>query len=282
MFGKPIRVWAIVLGGLAALTAAAAAETSRGAFDRAPFYDGKVPDGLAPAAHLPVVFVAEPAGLQPTPARSPALAALLDSLNAELDRLGPDRRLAHEAPEDGAPQVRFGCRRGGTGPDGIPLAPGEIDTREPRRMAFAVEGPSKRWRERARAALGDARAVVVVQLRFDEYWVRQQDWKGNKAIELGAGRALPIPWLTSLDDPVEVLQLTGALVSRDGKLLRVGAEGLLARRTGMTASVLGLQEVLTEDDLRTLSAATEGGDAAWRTALRQLLEQLQRPGPAPR
>jgi hypothetical protein len=82
---------------------------------------------------------------------------------------------------------------------------------------------------------------------------------GSKAIELGTGRSATAPWLTSLDDPVEVLQLTGALIDADGKVLRVAAEGLLARRTGMIASVLGAQEVLTEADLASLRAAPAGG-----------------------
>ena len=53
---------------------------------------------------------------------------------------------------------------------------------------------------------------------------------------------MPLTWLTSLDDPVQVLQLTGVLVAPDGRVLRVGAEGVLARRTGMAASMAGAQE----------------------------------------
>jgi hypothetical protein len=282
MLARGLRPHGVALVLLIWLTSAAAAGTSRGSFDRAPFYDGKVPAGLGPATHAAVSYRGDAAALDPTPERSPALAALLDSLNAELDRIGLTRRLALDPAADGGPEIRFGCRRGGLGPDGIPRAPSEIDPGEPRRMAFDVEGPSRKWREQAAAALDSAGAVVVVQLRFDEYWVRQRDWKGNKAIELGTGRAVPIPWRTSLDDPVQVLELTGAVLSREGKLLRVGAEGVLARRTGMTASVLGVQEILTEDDLRALSAPTDGGDAAWRTALRQLVAQLLQPGNAPR
>jgi hypothetical protein len=256
---------------------AARAATTRGSFDRAPFYDGK--GGFTPpVAYVPIAFRTESGSLDPTPEKSPALGGLLDSLATEIPRMGSLRPLPGDVGSDRAPDIRFGVRRGGTGDDGMPRAPTEVDTREPRRMAFEVEGPSKQWRERVRSAAGDSiGAVIVVQLGFDEYWVRQASWKGNKAIELGTGRSTPVAWLTSLDDPVQVLQLTGALMNRDGKILRVGAEGLIARRTGMTASVAGVQEILTEDDLAALFEAAPGQAPVWRTALRSLVEGLLAP-----
>lgn len=289
---------AVTLAAVAAATAAATASaaTTRGSFAEAPFYDGKVPAGITRVVHAPVAFVADPTALDPTPARSPALAALVDSLAAALDRDGRTRRL--DLPPSGAPDIRFGCRRGGMTADGEPLAPSEIDPSEPRRMTFEVEGPGKAWRERLRAAGDTLDAVLVVQVRFDDYWVRQEDWKGTKSIQLGTRRAMPIPWLTSLDDPVQVLALTGALVSREGRVLRVGAEGLLAQRTGMTASVAGVQEVLAESDLERLFSPEgddretsdpetsddpeSSGDPVWRTALGALVAQLLAPGDAPR
>jgi hypothetical protein len=149
----------------------------------------------------------------------------------------------------GAPDVAFGVDRAGE-----TLGPGDVDPDAPRRMVFMVEGPSKKWREQLRTASGGKPpAVLSLQLGFDEYWVRQKNLKGDKTIDLGSGRNMSLPWLTSLDDPVQVLQLTGALVLPDGKIARVGAEGLIARRTGMTASAFGAQEVLTEADLSALT-----------------------------
>ena len=258
----------------AGVAASAHAGSTRGSFERPPYADGK--RGAAPpVGHLPVAFRAEPGSLDPTPERSPVLAALIDSLNARLTEWGATRPLSGVGR---GPDIRFGVRRGGIGDDGIPRAPSEIDTREPRRMTFEVEGPSKGWRETVRAAAGDSiTAVITIQLGFDEYWMRQTSWKGSKAIELGTGRSMPVAWLTSLDDPVQVLQITGALISRDGKVLRVGAEGLIARRTGMAASVAGAQEVLTEEDLAALFAP-EAGTPPWRAALRSLVEGLLAPG----
>ncbi len=269
---------------LSVLTAPALAATQRGAFDRAPFYDGKVPEGLGSVALTGVTYREEFGSLDSTPERSPALAALLDSLDTALDEIalahGGLARLATAATAKGAPDVLFGCRRGGTDEDGFPRAPSEIDPTEPLRMAFEVEGPGKTWTQEIAAA---SEATLVVTLGFGDYWVRQKDWKGGKQIELGTGRTAPVEWLTSLDDPVQVLQLTAALVSREGKVLRVGAEGLAARRTSFKASVVGLQEVLTEADLAAIAAVPAGGQMpTWREALTSLVTQMTAPGNAPR
>lgn len=40
---------------------------------------------------------------------------------------------------------------------------------------------------------------------------------------------------------MNVLQLTGALIDRDGKAVRIGAEGMLARRTRLLVSSIGGQ-----------------------------------------
>lgn len=267
----------------AAFTTPTLAATQRGAFERAPFYDGKVPSELGSVGYAGVTFRDQSGSLDPTPARSPALAALVDSLNAALDDLALSRedlsRLPVALPADDGPEISFGCRRGGVDDDGFPRSADEIDPREPRRMAFEVDGPGKRWRE----AVAPHGAMLVVELRFGEYWVRQKDSKGGKQIELGTGRAAPVAWLTSLDDPVQVLQLTAALVSREGKVLRVGAEGLTARRTSFKASVAGLQEVLTEEELAAIAAVPADGQLpAWRTALASLVTQMLVPGNAPR
>ena len=266
-----------ILATWAAITATSApAATTRGSFDRPPFYHGKLPASARPVAHVTVSFRDEPASLDPTPAKSAALAGVLDSLRAELGRLGLTRPLAGgDAPSSEDLSIRFGVERGGFNEDGSPRAPDEIATKEPRRMNFEVEGPGRAWKEFATKAAGDdVRAILVVQLGFSEQWVRQTSWKGTKSIEIGSGRASPVPWLTSLDDPVQVLQLTGAIVTPSGKVHRVGAEGLLARRTGMVASSLGAQEVLTEEDLAALQATGPGGVPVWRAALKELVSRL--------
>jgi hypothetical protein len=270
---------AAVRGALTALLALAplqaGATTEHGSFDRPPYYHGRLPAAARPIGHVAVSFRDEPGSLDLTPNRSPALAGLLDSLRVELDRLALTRPLpGGDWPMRDGPQVRFGARRGGTGPD-VSLAPGEIDTREPRRMAFEYDGPGRAWKERVRHGANDSvRAVLVVQLGFADQWPRQVSWKGAKSIEIGTESRVPVPWLTSLDDPVQVLQLTGAVLTPEGKLLRLGAEGLLARRTGMLASTLGAQETLREEEIAALAEPGPDGAPAWHAALRQLVRGL--------
>lgn len=264
---------AIFLIGLAALHSPTHAASTRGDFDRPPFYNGKAPGSIRGAAHVAVTYREEVGSLDPTPGKSPALAGLLDSLQVELVRLGLTRPLAGaDQPATDGPQIRFGIRREGEGP---PPGPGDPPIEESRRMTFAIDGPGRKWKDRVRTAAGDSvGAVVVIQLGFSEQWVRQTSWKGSKSIELGARRAMPVTWLTSLDDPVQVLQLTGALIGPDGRVLRVGCEGLLARRTGMTASSFGAQETLRETELESLLAPADGSTPVWRDALRDLVSGL--------
>ena len=271
-----LHVIAIALWALGALSAPeASARTTRGDFDRPPFYNGKLPTTLRTVAHVAVTFRDETGSLDPTPAKSPALAGLLDSLRAELDRAGRTRPLATgDEPMRDAPSIRFGVRGEGEGP---PPAPGEPASAS-RRMTFTIDEPGRAWRERVKQAAGDSvDAVLVVQLGFSDQWVRQTSWKGGKSIELGTGRSTKVEWLTSLDDPVQVLQLTGALVTREGRVVRVGSEGLIARRTGMAASVLGAQETLREEELASVLASSDGGTAAWQDALRTLVSGLLEP-----
>jgi hypothetical protein len=94
-----------------------------------------------------------------------------------------------------------------------------------------------------------------------------------------------LPWLTSLETPVAVLQLTGALVGRDGRAIRIGAEGLIARRTGLRFSAVGAQELITDDDVHRLRAARResmaGAPLVWQVGLRTLVASLLAGGRAP-
>jgi hypothetical protein len=76
------------------------------------------------------------------------------------------------------------------------------------------------------------------------------------------------------------VQLTGALVDREGKAVRIGAEGLLARRTRLLASAVGAQEVIGEAEIAELRtrrrADLDGAPLVWQEALRALVAQLTR------
>jgi len=147
-------------------------------------------------------------------------------------------------------------------------------------MRLAVGRPSTEWITAARAAIDEAGAdhALVITLEIGQYWTRQTGLRGAKSVELGTQHIMPLPWLTSLEAPVSVLQLTGALVDREGKAVRIGAEGILARRTSLMGSAVGLQRILRDEDIEQARSLKRddlpGQPLAWQVALRHLVEQL--------
>jgi hypothetical protein len=85
-----------------------------------------------------------------------------------------------------------------------------------------------------------ASRLLVVTLEVGPYRITRSGWRNDKSVALGTGHTVKLPWLTSIDTPVQVLQLTGALVQPDGRAVRIGAEGLVARRAGIVAGGAGL------------------------------------------
>lgn len=120
--------------------------------------------------------------------------------------------------------------------------------------------------------------ALVVTVEIGQYWIRQRGFRGTKEVDLGTDHVVRFPWLTSLEGPVAVVQLTGALVGRDGKAIRIGAEGLLARRTSMIVTAFGAQSLVTADEIATLRTARRDDlpdrPLVWQAGLRSLVEQL--------
>ena len=127
-------------------------------------------------------------------------------------------------------------------------------------------------------ANGGVPNALVITVEVSDYYIRQQGLPGRKAVELGTGYTIDVPWLTGLNTPVNVLQLTGALISTDGTAVRIGAEGMLARHTGMMIGALAAQRMITEDDVNQLRTARRGSlpgqPLVWQVALRNLVAQL--------
>ena len=101
---------------------------------------------------------------------------------------------------------------------------------------------------------------------------------GRKVVELGTDHVATLPWLTSLEAPVYVLQLTGALIDQTGRAVRIGAEGIALRSSRLVASAFGIQELLSDADVEAVRAARRrelpGEPLAWQAALRQLVKGL--------
>jgi hypothetical protein len=246
--------------------------------------------------HLPVAYqrgATHADFFDPTGGPSSPVSALLTEMNDFLDslatatglsvRLVEGRRASAVAPTSMGtpPDVQFGCRTD----DGTPFGDcAERDegalgrNRQPMRLAVGRPSPEWiTWMGGVMQAQGVERALVLT-LEVGQYLPRQRGLLGRKEVELGTGHTVSIPWLTSLETPVTVLQLTGALMGADGKAIRIGSEGFHARRTRLLVSAVGGQEVLTNDDVTAARTARRddmpGAPLAWQVALRHLVARL--------
>ncbi len=190
---------------------------------------------------------------------------------------------AIERPIEDAPDVYVGNPLGDDSPDAIEfeeeikndeLAPGEHVT-----LVYAL-APAFGWKQRLRQ-LGyeyGLQHVVFITLGVSEYFPTQINWKGSKAIYLGTGHAMRLKWLTSLDDPIEVLHFAGALMDTTGKILRAGAEGFHAKPGSFLESVFGLRRTHGEDDideiLQMRREDLSDRPLVWQVAVQNLLIQL--------
>ena len=245
-----------------------------------PYYAGAVVTA-PPVAHLPIAYqrgATQWERFDPEAGPGTPSAALLADMNAYLDSLlgGPS---LGGAARGTPPDVRFGCRTDASG-DCDADAPDATGAAGEKRLVLEVGRPGDDWVASVgqELAASGRDAVVVVTLEVGQYWTRQKGLRGTKQLELGTGHVVTFPWLTSLDTPVSVLQLTGALVGRDGRAMRIGAEGILAHRTSMKVSALGAQSLVTDEDVaqaRTLKRDDlPGAPLAWQVALRTLVGEL--------
>lgn len=253
--------------------------------DHAPYYAG-TRAGDSTVALVDVRYQrggSQSAMFDPAEEAGSPVATLLNDMNAYLDSLARAPRLTGEIPGT-PPDVQFGCEADVMDEcTNGPAAPFEYGSP---RMRLAVGRPSGEWTDALAEALEahNAARALVITLEVGQYWPQQTNWRGSKAVELGTSHVAELPWLTSLETPVSVLQLTGALVSRDGRAVRIGAEGMLARRTGIIAAGLGAQALITDEDVQDLRTRRRddlpGRPLAWQVALRTLVERLSGPAPA--
>jgi len=246
----------------------------------APYYHSytgvRVPEGSV-VAHLPI-GIDETAG--PGGRKRSMLVPLLDAMNGFLDAAGWSTRLdSAPAPETEAPWAYVGsapglAERRGSG--------GWSDESPSAGMVIQIASPSRRWAERLRALAARQQAdfVLVIALGPGEYYLRQRGGLSlRKELQLGTGYTVPVAWLNAVDQPIQVLHLTGLLLSRDGTVLRAGAEGIIAKQPSFALSLLHLQNPLTESDVASILASLhredlDGQPLVWQVALENLVRQL--------
>jgi hypothetical protein len=280
-----IRLAYMAAAALAAACASPGATYKSGvapkSFDNPPFYAGAaVAPNDSKVAHLPVRYQrGAEQGPQFEPANrggSPA-ASLVAEMNAYLDSLAVSAKLSPKSAEVGtAPDVHFGCIQAMTGGDCV----GDGDEDATHELQLSIGRPSTDWTQWIGAALDSAShaQALMITLELGQYWPRQKGLSLAKEIRLGSDYTVAVPWLTSLERPVAVVQLTGALIGRDGRAIRIGAEGMLAKRSNIALSAIGAQMLVTDDDIERLRTLRRddlpGQPLVWQVALRNLVSQL--------
>jgi hypothetical protein len=276
--------------GLAATTAACASAgaTYRSgvapkSFEKPPFYAGAtVTPGQARVAHLPVRYqrgAEQGAQFEPKDGEGSAAGALVAEMNRYLDSLAVSARVTPRTAEVGtAPDVRFGCN---VDVIGDCTEEGEVQAGGVnRRLQLSVGRPSEEWIGWLGTAIdsGSTDHALLITLELGQYWPHQKGVGLSKEVRLGSGYSVSIPWLTSLEKPVAVVQLTGALVARDGRAVRIGAEGLMAKRSNIALSALGAQMLVSDEDIERLRTLRRddlpGQPLVWQVALRSLVSEL--------
>lgn len=244
--------------------------------------------------HLPVAYqqgASQLAIFDPSAGAGTPTATLLAEMNAYLDglvggtpgfvRLLDSERSATLNAGATPPNVIFGCITGTGAPDDECEDRSDVVLgRNNQRMRLAVGRPSQQWIGWMRGVMAErnVQRALVITLEVGQYLPRQRGVLGRKEVELGTGYTVNLPWLTSLETPVSVLQLTGVLVGADGLAVRIGAEGIVARRTNLLVSAVGGQELLSDKDVDEVRSLLRddvpGSPLAWKVALRNLVAQL--------
>lgn len=299
----------LVLAGVTLLASAttgcatAGSTFSSGVGDRylehPPWYAGRevvVTESGGRMGHLPVTFqrgATQPVEFEPRVTTGAPASVLVSEIDAYLDslltasgvsvRLVEGGRVSAVASQASSrpPDVQFGCITEGGVPWGdCVVAEGGALGRGRQQMRLAVGRASAEWI----GWMGDVmraqqvERALVVTLEIGQYPVRQRGILGKKEVELGTGHTADVPWISSLETPVMVLQLTGVIVGPDGKAMRIGSEGFAVRRTRLLVSALGAQERFGDEDMAKARTARRddlpGAPLAWQVAVRHLVAQL--------
>ena len=274
-------VLAGVLGaGCAALDERAVAQTQR--LDEGEFY-AWLGAGVRQAADAAVLL---PVSLDPELAtalgygdRAAAFTPIVTAMNTQLQGIACCRHLAVASLPSGAPHVFVGSADS-------EFAPPEAQQQELPHDRFApmvmhVRKPSAAWSGAMSALLAreGASYAVVTWLGVSQYPKGREGAFGKKVV-LGTGYEEPIRFLTAEDKLLEVLQLTGVLVDAQGKVVRAGAEGVVARDTPFAAQVFDVSKVLDDRTLEQVLTSERRQDLPgvplkWEVALGNLLAQLR-------
>ena len=266
---------ALVSAGCATIDAAAVGRTER--LGPPPFvvhFENTPPPGDA-VVLAPVALDRSTVRDVLVPSQATAFAALAAAMDARLAAMTCCSLAAATLSDDGAPLVFVGSADGATAPPQTEQFNEEWEKYPP--MVLHVEYPSEAWRARV-AAQPPAPAFLWIRLALVDYPRADEGLLGKKVV-LGEGHEAPQPFLRTELQPLQVLQVTGALLAPDGRVLAAGAEGIYAVDTPFTAQIFNLQREIDPGQLQAILAELRREDLAgqplkWEAALDNLVLRL--------
>lgn len=255
---------------------------SSGRTDRlkgAPFYKNyskKIALQGASIGYLPVGIDKTTRGEFYFSGREKMLLPIAEAINAYIDSTTGNKFTAIVAmPDKGSPSVYIGSSEG----EGTPPAAAEMRVEHDKYppMIIHIENASKEWRQALKAE-AQTQYVLSINIGFVHYPKADKGIFGKKVI-LGTGYEHKIRFLSAIDKPVEVLQISGMLLDREGNILRVGAEGMFHEDSPFWAQVLEMQKSMDDNTLRRILEEERREDLPdrpliWQAALKTLLEQI--------
>lgn len=260
----------LTVAGCAALDEAAVARTDR--LKGAPFYKTYRKGEGEPQPALLVPLRAAPSDASRL---EPLRAAIDDYLRSQACCRATDLELPA-----GAPLLYVGSAEG----EDVPLEAGDIreDFEKYPPMIVHYAKPATGWKSAAGelAMREGATRIVVTQLDFVQYPKADKGFFGKKVV-LGTHHEQDVRFLSALDKPIEVLQLSGAVLDTNGRELCAGAEGIVGSDAPFWVQVLEAGKDIDDESLaRVLHTERRedvpGAPLAWQVAADQLLWNLLR------
>ncbi len=264
----------------AALSAFSVGQTDR--LNKAPFYKTYKKQAIAEnnaCLHLPIAFHETMKSEFFFNGRDHVLQPVIDAMNAFLDSLAWTRTAsAIPLQEKDAPFIYVGSAIGEGAPPEAEMELMDHDKYPP--MVIHMRKPSSAWQAafREHTSSLSAEYTVYLTLGFAEYPKADKGFFGKKVV-LGTGYEVPVKFLSAEDTPVEVLQLTGALLDREGNIVRAGAEGIISRDTPFWVQIFEFKKSIDDKTLGQLlynerRTDLPGAPLTWQVSLRNLVAQL--------
>ena len=197
------------------------------------------------------------------PAKRNVLKPLVDSLNErvkELEWLAATQ--AFNISESAVPVLYFGTqqnRNPGFANENGPSVPGGP-------MVMSFVSSTDDWKAKVKVRLQELNAdyIIFITLGFSAYAADPAFFSEQK-IHLGTDYVIHVTWARNADDPIQVIHLLGALIDRNGAVVRMAAEGLLASPPTLSAGsilsgMIGGRDIIREEDVKSLASQTRRTD----------------------